>query len=109
MFIVCGVLLFSSSVRSGIWRISLLTELGKWRPSQTINISPRWGWNFQTAFHIGARPSASLIVFWIIRRRQAAWLAFAFQFQAESLVLGFHPFDLNRLAVSFFTPLLAFR
>jgi len=29
MFIVWGVLLFFSSVRSDIWQMSLLTELGK--------------------------------------------------------------------------------
>lgn len=48
MFIAGSVLLFFSSVRSDIWHISLLTELERSAPSQSINITPRWGWNLQT-------------------------------------------------------------
>ena len=48
MFKVLAAHLFYSSVRSGIWQMSLLTELGKLAASQSINITPRRGWDFQT-------------------------------------------------------------
>jgi hypothetical protein len=50
MFIAGIALLFFSSVRSDIRHISLLTELERLGPSQSINITPRRGWNFQMRF-----------------------------------------------------------
>ena len=40
-----------------MWQMSLLTELKRAVPSQAINISPRWGWNFQIRSQLLLHPA----------------------------------------------------